>query len=487
MNVADLVQLITGLRPAWPAFEQQPVLQVVVDSRQVKLGSVFVAEHSGQRDGHEFIPDALQRGAVAVVTEAHGLPMVAGLVKIQVGDPAQSAPQLTAPLSALPTPLAMVVPDTLAALQSMGRAWQAQMPAQTIGITGSVGKTTTKELVSAVLARRFDTIQSEANFNNEIGLPLTLLSLRPHHQRAVLEMRAYRPGEMTALCEMARPHIGVVTNIGPSYLQRMGSLDMVQQVMSELPASLPPQGMAILNGDDPRVRAMRDVTRARVFLYGLTPDCDLWASNLDSHGLEGIGFRVHYGRESLYVRVPLLGRHSVHTALRAIAVGLVEGMTWEEIIAGLQSIPGQVRLVVVRGVNGTTILDDTYNASPDSSLAALNLLREMPGRRIAVLGDMLELGSLEAEGHEMVGCRAAEIVNRLVAVGERARMIADGARGCGMPAEHIEWYPDPASALAALWAELQSGDFVLIKGSRGMRMETIVTGLAADSQPKGQG
>ena len=487
MNVADIVQLTTGLRPAWPAFEQQPVLQVVVDLGQVKPGSVFVAEHTGQRDRLASIPEALEHGAVVVVMDADGLPLVEGLVKIQVGEPGEGAPQLTAPLSALPTPLAIVVPNTLKTLQDMGRAWRAQMPVQAIGITGSVGKTTTKELVAAVLARRFDTVKSDANVNNETGLPLTLLRLRPHHQRAVLEMATYGPGEMTALCEMARPHIGIVTNVGPSHLARMGSLDVIQQAMAELPASLPADGVAILNGDDPRVRAMRDATPARIFLYGLTSDCDLWASDLDSHGLEGIGFRVHYGRESLYVRVPLLGRHSVHTTLRAIAVGLVEGMTWEEIIAGLQSIPGQVRLVVVPGVNGATILDDTYNASPDSSLAALNLLREMPGRRIAVLGDMLELGSMEAEGHEMVGCRAAEIANRLVAVGERARLIANGAQGCGMPADHIEWYPDNASALAALQTELQPGDFVLIKGSRGMHMETIVTGLAADTESKGQG
>ena len=487
MNVADVVQLVTGIRPAWPAFERQPVGQVVADVSQVTPGGVFVAAPSGAADGHASIPDALERGAVAVVMEAHGLPLVEGLVKIQVGDPTGATPQLTAPLSALPTPLALVVPDTLAALQKMGRAWRAQMPAQTIGITGSVGKTTTKELVAAVLSRRFDTLKSESGLAHDLGLPLTLLRLRPHHQRAVLEMGTLGPGEIAAQCAMAHPRIGIVTNVGIAHLERLGSQDAIQQAKSELPASLPSDGVAILNGDDPRVRAMRDVTQARVFLYGLTPDCDLWASDLNSRGLEGIGFRVHYGRESLYVRVPLLGQHSVHTTLRAIAAGLVEGMTWEEIIAGLQSIPGQVRLVVVPGVNGATLLDDTYNASPDSGLAALNLLREMPGRRIAVLGDMLELGHLAASGHEMVGCRAAEIVNRLIAVGELARMIADGARGCGMNADCIEWYPDNEGALAALRGELQPGDFVLVKGSPALGMDTIVTGLSADMPPKGQG
>lgn len=477
MTLADLIQALSGARPVWPIFEQTHISQVAVDSRQITAGGVFLAESSGSRDGHQFIPDALNHGAVALIIEPRGLPLTEDLARLEIKDG-----MLVTPLQSHPTPLVIVVDNTLAALEKMARFWREQLPVKVIGITGSVGKTTTKEVVAAVLSQRYATLKSEASFNNEIGMPLTLLRLRAHHQRAVLEMGTYGPGEIRALCEVARPHIGVVTNVGPSHLERMGSLETIAQAKAELVESLPADGVAILNGDDLRVRAMRDKTQARVFLYGLTPDCDLWASDVDSHGLEGIGFRVHYRQESLYLRVPLLGRHSVHTSLRAIAVGLVDGLTWEEIIAGLQSMPGQVRLVVVPGVNGATLLDDTYNASPDSSLAALNLLREMPGRRIAVLGDMLELGGYETESHELVGCRAAEVVQRLIAVGERARHIAEGARGCGMPADQIEWYATNDEAMAALRESLAAGDFVLIKGSRGVRMETIVAGLTAPRQ-----
>ena len=484
MTLADIVQGIMGARPAWPIFAQTEVHAVVVDSRKVTPGVVFVAEATGSRDGHEFIPDALGKGAVAVIMEARGLAHATSLTKLQMVDAAgqpTGAPVLTASLQAAPTPLAIVVDDSLKALQRLARFWREQMPARIIGITGSVGKTTTKELVATVLSTRYATIKSEASYNNEIGLPLTLLRLRPHHQRAVLEMGCYVPGDIRFLSDIALPHIGVITNVGPSHLERMGSMEAIANTKAELIEALPPDGVAILNGDDARVRGLRDRTRARTVMYGLTPDCDVWADDLDSRGLEGIAFRVHAQGESLRVRVPLLGLHSVHTALRAIAVGLSDGMTWEEIIAGLNAEPDQIRLVVVPGVHGSTILDDTYNASPDSGLAALNLLKEMPGRRIAVLGDMLELGAYEAEGHELVGCRAAEVAQRLIAVGERSRHIAEAARSCGMRADAVEWFATNDEALAALRDELQAGDFVLVKGSRGVQMETIVAGLAADT------
>ncbi|MFN8472032.1 MAG: UDP-N-acetylmuramoyl-tripeptide--D-alanyl-D-alanine ligase [Anaerolineae bacterium] len=472
MNLADIIEGIFGTRPALPALTSQEVSNVVVDSRTITPGSVFFAEYSGSRDGHQFVPDALQRGAVAVVVEARAASAIENITRVEGG-------AIVTPLNAGLTPLAIVVDDTLLSLQQLAAWWRSKMPVKAMGITGSVGKTTSKEIIAAVLSQRYVTLKSEASLNNEIGLPLTLLRLRPYHQRAVLEMGTYGLGEIRQLCEWAKPQVGILTIVGTSHLERMGSQEVIAEAKGELVEALPPDGVAILNGDDFRVRAMASRTKARVFLYGLTPDCDLWADQLDSHGLEGISFHVHYGRESLAIRVPLLGIHSVHTALRAIAVGLTDNLTWEEIIAGLHGLPGQVRLVVTPGVHRATILDDTYNASPESGLAALNLLREMPGRRIAVLGDMLELGDIEEEGHLKVGCRAAEVVDLLIAVGERSKATAEGARECGMVESAIRWYPDNATALAALRDILSEGDFVLIKGSRGVQMETIVAGLAA--------
>ncbi len=472
MNLADLIEGIAGTRPALPYLTAQEVSSVVVDSRAVAPGGVFFAEYSGTRDGHQFVPDALQRGAAAVVVEGRAGSAIENMTRVENG-------AILTPLNAGMTPVAIVVDNTLEALQRVAAWWRTKMPVKAIGITGSVGKTTSKEIMAAVLSQRYVTLKSEASLNNEIGLPLTLLRLRPFHQRAVLEMGTYGPGEIRQLCEWARPQVGVLTIVGTAHLERMGSQEVIAQAKGELVEALPPDGVAILNGDDFRVRAMASRTQARVFLYGLTPDCDLWADQLDSHGLEGISFHVHYGRESLAIRVPLLGLHSVHTALRAIAVGLTDSLTWEEIIDGLRGLPGQVRLVVTPGIHGATILDDTYNASPESSLAALNLLREMAGRRIAVLGDMLELGDLEEEGHLKVGCRTAEVVDLLITVGERSKAIAEGARECGMAEEALRWYPDNDAALAALREILSPGDFVLVKGSRGVRMESIVAGLAA--------
>ena len=253
------------------------------------------------------------------------------------------------------------------------------MPADVVAITGSVGKTTSKEIVANVLAQRYNTLRSAGNLNNEIGLPLTLLQLAAEHRRVVLEMGMYTLGEIARLCELARPRIGIVTNVGPTHLERLGSIERIAQAKAELPGA-PAGGRGRRRDprrDDPLVLAMSGLTRARVFTYGLNPDSHLWADEIRSQGLEGLRFRFHYGDEVLHVRVPMLGRHSVHTALRAAAAGLADGLGWSGIIAGLQDVRGQLRLVVARDCRDTTLIDDTYNASPDSMLAALNLLEEI--------------------------------------------------------------------------------------------------------------
>ena len=312
-----------------------------------------------------------------------------------------------------------LVDDSLVALQQVGafqRVHRASPVLRVLGITGSVGKTSTKELTASVVRRRFTTIASQGNLNNEQGLPLTLLGIGPEYERAVLEMGMYDVGEIAELCQLARPQVGLVTNVGPVHLERLGTIERIAQAKSELVQALPAAedgGVAILNWDDERVRAMAGLTRARIFRFGLSAEADLWADEIDGLGMEGVRFRFHYRRpgqartETLAVRVPLMGRHSVHTALGAAAAGLVEGMDWDEIVAGMQSLPGQLRLVVVAGLNGCTVIDDTYNASPASTIAALNLLADIApkgnGRRVAVLGDMRELGDYTEEGHQLGG------------------------------------------------------------------------------------
>jgi UDP-N-acetylmuramoyl-tripeptide--D-alanyl-D-alanine ligase len=262
----------------------------------------------------------------------------------------------------------------------------------------------------------------------------------------------------------------------------MGTIERISEAKAELLVSLPADGVAILNQDDERVRAMASQTKARAFTYGLEPGADLWADEIESQGLNGVHFRMHYvsarGREEVvYVHLPLLGRHSVHTALRAAAVGQIEGLSWDEILSGL-SVGEQLRLFVVPGVNDSTLLDDTYNSSPDSAIAALNLLGELSGRKIAVLGDMLELGGYETEGHVRVGRRAMDVVSLLITVGDLGRLIGQGALEYGMDSERVVHLEDNKAAIAHLQNLIQPGDTVLVKGSRGMKMEEIVEALA---------
>jgi UDP-N-acetylmuramoyl-tripeptide--D-alanyl-D-alanine ligase len=374
--------------------------------------------------------------------------------------------------------LCLRVENSLKAMQKIAGFWRRRLTdLRVIGITGSVGKSTTKELAASVLAMRYPTLANESNLNNEIGLPLTLLKATEAHRRAVLEMGFYVPGDITFLCSLARPQVGVITLIGPVHLERAGSMEAIVNGKAELVEALPADGTAILNYDDERVRSMVSRTKAKIFTYGLSPEADLWASDIEGLGLEGVAFDIHYQGETLHVHLPLLGQHSVHTALRAAAVGLTEGLNWQEIIGGLLTPSTQLRLVAVAGPRNSLLIDDTYNASPDSMIAALNLLAELDGRKVAVLGDMLELGEWEERGHRMVGARAVEVVDFLVAVGEKARWIAEEARLQGLSSAKIVLCGNSAEALEFLKNKIGEGDVVLVKGSRALKMDDIVLAL----------
>ncbi|MFN2144524.1 MAG: UDP-N-acetylmuramoyl-tripeptide--D-alanyl-D-alanine ligase, partial [Anaerolineales bacterium] len=394
ITLGVVFEALKGIQPAWA---DRIIADVGIDSRTLIPGSMFVALVGESADGHDFIQDAFDNGAsFALIDHAvdPGLRVI-DLRESAAGDWQQEVEE----------PFCLLVEDSLAALQQVARHWREKLNVRVIGITGSVGKTTTKELTTTVLKQRYRTLKNPGNLNNEIGLPMTLWRLSEGHQRAVLEMGFYVPGEIAFLCELAKPVVGVLTTIGMVHAERAGSVEEIAQGKAELVQSLPPapEGVAILNLDDPLVRKMADQTQARVFYYGLSPEADLYADEVEGLGLDGIKFRLHFQGETIYLKVPLIGRHSVHTVLRAAAVGLVEGLSWEEIGRGLRSEHSQLRLVAVKAASGATILDDTYNASPKSMMADLNLLEEMKGRKIAVLGDMLELGRYEHQGHWKVG------------------------------------------------------------------------------------
>ncbi len=430
----------------------------------------------GERvDGHDYIAEAFRRKADFALVQKD---VTSSFRQLDLREPIAPGSALQIP----ETPFCVLVKDSLAALQRIAKFWREKQDIRIVAITGSVGKSTTKELIADVLNQRYKTLKSKGNLNNEIGLPLTLLRLGSGYQRAVLEMGFYVPGEIAFLCGLAKPQVGVITNIGTVHAERAGSQEVIASGKSELIQALPtsPEGTAILNYDDPFVRPMASITRARVLFYGLNPQADLWADEIEGLGLEGIRFRLHHKNESLNLRVPLIGEHSVHTALRAAAVGLVEGLSWGEIIHGLQSGHSQLRLVVAHTREGALILDDTYNASPESTLAALNLLDQMDGRRIAVLGDMLELGQYEQSGHEMVGVRAAQFASLIVLIGSRGRIMADAAIRSGYSSKNIQLFEEAPQAVPYLQSVIRKGDVILVKGSRGLQMERIVHALEVE-------
>lgn len=451
----------------------EPVIaNVVVDSREAVPGSLFVALTGERVEGANYIVDAFRRGAVAALTER----VPEGLESAEVNIASGGEKAIEEWDGSLP--IAIVVENSVEAMQKAAALWRSQFDVEVIGITGSVGKSSTKEMTHAVLSQRFETFKSPGNRNSILGLPAAIFDLRPEHEKAVLEMGMYTTGEIESLCKMAQPKIGVVTIVGPVHMERAGSMEKIVAAKQELVESLPEDGTAVLNYDDQRVMAMAEHTRARVFTYGLDSNADVWANRIHSMGLNGVRFTLHHGNESLSLGIPMLGRHSVHTALRATAVGLIENLSWEEIAAGLsEASTAQFRIEAVPGPRGSTIIDDTYNSSPDSALAALNLLSELDGRRIAVLGDMLELGDAEHQSHRLVGRRTADVADLLVAVGPRALIIAEEAQMVGMPAKAVMWVEEATDAIPILEEVIAEGDMVLVKGSYGMRMDRIVAAI----------
>ncbi len=470
LTLADILEAIASARIAETT---ATITDAVIDSRQATRDSLFIAIPGENVDGHDFVDDAFKRGASFALIQKE-MSATFRVLDLRGEFKMDSTVNLSAPLC-------LRVDNTVAALQQIARFWRRKFNLRVIGITGSVGKSTTKEATAEMLSVRYKTLRSPGNLNNEIGLPLTILKLNSTYERAVLEMGFYVPGEIQFLCDIAQPHIGVVTNVGTVHAERAGSQEAIARGKSELAQCLPSDGVAILNFDDPWVRRMEEKTKARVFFYGLSPEADLWADQIEGLGLDGIRFRLHYKNEIIHTHVPLIGRHSVHTVLRAASVGLNDDLDWQEILEGLKRGRAQLRLSTVRSKNGALILDDTYNASPESMLAALSLLDEMDGRKIAVLGDMLELGPYEKQGHEMVGMRAAQVAKILVTLGTRAHIIADSARRAGFKSANIFEFEESASVIEWLNKNLTSTDAALIKGSHGLRMDRITAALEVDS------
>lgn len=434
------------------------------DSRRIEPGDLYLAIRGERLDGNDFCGEAAARGAAAAVVDRRWADLQ----------------------EALPLPI-IAVDDTIKALQDWARWRRDRLDIKVVGVTGSIGKTSAKESIAAVLSQEYRVYKSPGNFNNEIGLPLSMLEAEDDVDIIVLEMGgAYAFGELTFLAGIAQPEIGVVTNVHPVHLERMGTIEAIAETKAELPEALPSHGIAILNGDDPRVRAMASRTRARVLLYGLNDNNHVRADAVTTDGLKGTSFWLTIDGDRNFVKVPFVGAHGVQVALVALAVGHSVGMHIADMITGLQDPGVQVRLMFARGPNGSQLIDDTYNASTPSVLSALGLLEDIPARRrIAVLGDMRELGRISENEHRIVGRRAGDMVDVLITYGESARVIAEEARAVPRKGSALAAYsfgegekPQLVSLLRGL---LGNGDIVLCKGSRGLAMESIVEDLRFDA------
>ncbi|MEX2229925.1 MAG: UDP-N-acetylmuramoyl-tripeptide--D-alanyl-D-alanine ligase [Dehalococcoidia bacterium] len=431
-----------------------------IDSRLAGPGDLFVALPGERHDGHDFAGAAVSAGAPGCL--------------------------LARRVIAAEDAACFAVADPLIALQRVAVAWRDALPGVTVvGITGNVGKTTTKLIAAHLLATRRRVQATPLNYNNEIGVPLCLLELRPETERAVIEMGMYTTGEIALLCRWTRPRIGVVLNVGPVHLERAGTMEAIVQAKRELVEALPADGHAVLNADDPAVRGMADYTAARSWFFGTGADgnanLDVAGADVASHGASGFAFTLRALGRSRRLQVPLPGAHLVSNVLAAAAAAFADGLEFDTVADAIESLAVPTRLRIVRLRDGVTLIDDTYNANPASMRAALALLHEMPGRRLALLGDMRELGHERVPQHEAIGRRAAQVLDLLFTVGEDAAVIARAAAEAGLDA--VEHHDHPASAAAALAAAMRSGDVVLVKGSHALALETVVAELTRGREP----
>ncbi len=424
----------------------------IVDSRLARPGDLFFALPGERRDGHRFVGDALRRGAAAVVREASAL-----------------------------RGSGIVVPEPGAALLHLARLERDEAGWTVIGVTGSVGKTSTKDFAQAVLGGRFRVRASPESFNNRIGVPLTMLGATDRTEILVCEMGAGAGGEIAELCRIARPQIGIVTAVGAAHLETFGSRRNVARAKAELVEALPNNGVAILNADDPIVRRFGSRTGARVLTFGRADEADTRAENvaLDHDGRPR--FVLRWRGERAETHLPIPGEHMVTSALAAAATGLALDLPLRECARGLECArlsPWRMELFETPG--HVRVLNDAYNANPTSVGAALRALRAMSngGRAFAVLGDMAELGTFSRTEHERVGRLVAQLrIDWLVTVGAEAREIARSAVSCGMDADRVQSYDEIEEALRPVRDALRPGDLVLVKGSRAVGLERLAEGL----------
>jgi UDP-N-acetylmuramoyl-tripeptide--D-alanyl-D-alanine ligase len=441
-----------------------------IDSRTIKAGEVFFAVRGERMDGHDFLGQAFEKGAIAAVLSKEKLS--------ELSEPVAAGVHPRPPMSGAISPALIPIEDTLVALQLLAQAVRRLWARPLIAVTGSAGKTTTKEAIAHVLATRFRVHKSEGNFNNHFGLPLMLLKLGPEHDCAVVELGMSHLGEITALAQIAQPDLGVVTNVAPVHLEFFKDISEIARAKYELIESLPKSGTAVLNADDQFVSKFGKGFEGKVVTYGLTPDANVRAENVESKGEQGSAFDVIAGDRRERATLPLVGSHNIHNALAAIVVALERGIPLSEAVASISTMAAADKRGQVVRIGNITVINDCYNSNPKALAAMVNALAEMPAkRRIVVAGEMLELGPQGEAMHNESGQHiATKGIDVLVGVRGLAEKMVEAAKQKGMRAEFVV---NADAAGEWLARETLEGDVVLLKASRGVKLEKALEKLSA--------
>ena len=435
---------------------------ISTDTRTLAAGDLFIALAGENFDGHDCLTKAAERGGAGLLIRA------------------DAAKKLAAVPEEIPV---IAVPDTLTALGDIARDWRQRFPIPVVAITGSSGKTTTKEMVAAIASRTRNTLMTEGNLNNRIGLPLTLLRLRKNHELAIVEMGTNSPGEIAILAAIAVPDVGLITNIGPAHIEGLGSLEAIRGEKGSLFDVMAGRGTAILNHDDPAIGLLAGRRQGKRVTFGLGPGAAITARGVVTTGPEGVRFDLVIDGIGAPVFLAAAGEHNVKNALAAAAAAWTLGFDRSEIAAGLavfRPVPGRTEIRQLG--NGAHLIIDTYNANPASVREALNTLRGLrgSGKAVVILGDMLELGERSEEWHDEIGALLADRdIQDLFLKGSLTKSLAAGAVRAGFPAERIAFFDDPEQVVSSLRPRLKEGDWVLIKGSRKMKMEAVAENMIA--------